>query len=296
METVTFYDVVAGAADLAGVSPDPAAAGGGGFGDLLTEDVGPLTRVMDRLLREGWEFYPWPDLVDVTRAAYRRLWSAAAAYATGDEVYFDVVAGEEGYFRAVAATAAGESPVTHPAKWTVLVLGRLVIDPGVWGIGTVLDVWAQDLRETDSERAARVPFVLRSDGIQVSGSAAGAVVWVEHKRAAPRLRGAAYDATAAYAAGEAVLFANEDFWVCVAATTAGESPVTHAAKWAVQAVPVIFRDFLIKRAWAFWLRRSGAPEEALPADADGWMSLYQEIDRIAGQSGQVQRYRVTNTR
>lgn len=293
MQTVTFRDLVYAVADLVGISPDE--DGAAEFGDVLSTDLMPITRALDALLREGWRHYPFPDLLEIVECAYRELWTSTATYVSGDEVYFNTVEGSEGYFEANQSVSAAQSPVTHPAKWDALEIERLVIDPAEWTLGNVLNIYASDPRDADTERAASLGFVIRSDGIQVQ-SGAGETVWVEHLPVPPRLRGAAWDSTAIYSAGDPVLFENENFWVALDTTAAGESPTTNPELWELQEVPMVFRDYLVQRAHATMLRRDGAHDQAMAQDELGWQALWRERDHVEGQQGQVKRYRVGNTR
>lgn len=291
MQSVSFKDLVYAVADLAGVSPDE----DGGFGDLLTTDLMPITRSLDSLLREAWRFYPFPDTVDIVEAAYRPLWTATDTYADGDEVYFNTVSGEEGYYTANATTTAAQSPVTNPELWDALEITSLIVDPDEWGIGDALDVFKSDPRVAETERAIRVPFAIRTDGIQVA-STAGDTVWVEFKKAVPRLRGNAFDEAATYAVGDAMLYTNEDFYVALGATTAGQSPDTNPELWQKQEVPMVFRNFLVHRAAAIRLKAEGERDQARDAEQDGWEAMYREIDNLEGQSAQIRRWTVTNPR
>lgn len=103
MRTVTFYSVLAGAADLAGLDVT----------DLVQAQLDSLVRKINRRVRKAAGYDRWPELVPTERRLYRDEYAAATAYAaptltTASEVFY-TAAGK--YYQALRA-ATGQVPST----------------------------------------------------------------------------------------------------------------------------------------------------------------------------------------
>lgn len=58
------------------------------------------------------------------------------------------------------------------------------------------------------------------------------------------------------------IYHDGDFWQCKSTTSAGESPTTTPAKWAKQAIPAIFRQYIVRAAVARILPGEGKTDLA----------------------------------
>jgi hypothetical protein len=155
-------------------------------------------------------------------------------------------------------------------------------------IGEVFDV------KTANPRATRQWDSLEWSPLQgriyVEGSSVK--VWVEFRKRRPVLRGSSYSASATYAVGAKVLFTPTggvvNLYECVTATTAGQSPESSAAKWALVEIPKIFEGYMIWSAYAKSLPGEG-DAAGKKADAQGMAGSYLDLecDNVYRQQGQA---------
>jgi len=110
------------------------------------------------------------------------------------------------------------------------------------------------------------------------------------------LTGAVHSATATYAVGQQVYFTTTagvgNFYDCATATSAGESPVSAAAKWTVVEIPYIFGQDLIWSAYADLLDADGQTDKARSARAAARDYYEMEADKLFRQQRQTQPLRV----
>lgn len=195
-------------------------------------------------------------------------WAASTAYTAGSTAGIEpslVRHPDNGRFYA-CITGHTSSSSFDDTKFAVLTPFTRDIDyeqAELEPIGDVRAVWDADPLVTS--HAEPIRFNLHDTGILVRGDQP--IVWVEFRRRRPLLRGAEFDAADTYAVGEQVYFedtdATSDFWQCVSATSAGESPTTHAAKWERLEVPYVLQDFLCQHALSHYLRGQGEAERAV---------------------------------
>lgn len=157
--------------------------------------------------------------------------------------------------------------------------------------GLVRAVYDRDPRKFQNWR--ELDFYAEGDGIRVVD--AGVQVWVEFRRETPLLTGSDYSATATYAIGDQVLFnASGDtlnFYNCLVATTAGESPSTKPSQWELVEIPYIFQTYLVHGALSDALKMDGnhaaagaqnkIAEEALESEQIRQWNLQPQRNRIA---------------
>lgn len=255
MRTVTFKDVVDGVFALAGVTQttaaDPAA--------LLGQVIG----FVNLRVREAWEFAEWPELCPVELRAYRPAYADATTYAAGAEVWFPSEdAALEGYYAARPAPdtpTAGQSPATHPAKWTRLVSFRRYIalaQPGETEIGEALRMFRRDPRVSPAAPGI-LDFELSSEGI-VPPPAAGNRVWLRFRTSPP---------------------------VYSAANYASETPADFP-------LPYVLAAFVQRAAFADFLRMDAKFEEAGRAEAKAYEELERACDVAGASQGQFTSARV----
>lgn len=131
-------------------------------------------------------------------------------------------------------------------------------------------------------------FQISENGIQVPEGPA--TVWLELRTRRSVLTGDAYSATATYAAGDQVYYTASgvgDFYACVSATTAGESPVSAAAKWAIVEIPYIFKQYLVWSAYADLLASDGQVDKAQAAGQSADQYWQMEADKLYRQQSQT---------
>ena len=117
-------------------------------------------------------------------------------------------------------------------------------------IGTVFDVKDGDPRVT--RRWSSLAKRSQLDRTYVVESVASC--WVEFRLRRPRLTGTFYDATLAYAVGDQVYFTTTagvgNFYTCIVAALAGDTPATDTDKWSSVELPLAFEGYLIQAAFA----------------------------------------------
>lgn len=192
-------------------------------------------------------------------------YDAASAYVQGDQVYYSLT---DQFYQLFAVTSTGNLP-TDTANWGVLTpFNRYVAyaQTGQTAFDHVFNAYDRN-PETDG-RARKFTCFLSTRGAQVLEETP--FVWLEYRLRVPNLTGDNFDATATYAEDEQIYFqsgaARGNFYDCVTATTAGESPLTAAAKWSLVEIPFTFRGYLIHGAAEDYLRPNG---ELSVADREG---------------------------
>lgn len=207
---------------------------------------------------------------------------ATTAYAVGDQVYYPLT--DKVYACHTAST--GNAP-TNTSYWGELAAFKRTLpfdQDGQTEIGDVCRVMQADPRikpfwpEED--------FFLNSDGVNVPFCANK--IWVEFRVKTPVLKGDSYDATATYAVGDQMLWTDGDLYDCVTATNAGETPVTHAAKWSLVYLPPSLRQAVCLAAAAdFQATRN--EKDAARLDKMAGEMLDKELDKLLRQQGQMRR-------
>tara|TARA_Y100000593_G_scaffold88607_1_gene171270 strand:+ start:3491 stop:4489 length:999 start_codon:yes stop_codon:yes gene_type:complete len=215
-------------------------------------------------------------------------WVSGTAYGVGDTVHYKV--DDKFYWCYVAHTASGSVTPTDTSKWAELVPFDRYIgleQTGETKIGEVLGVTQKDPDNFTTNK--RYSFTLSPSGIQVLDNVG--TVWVRFRKRRPDLKGDAWSSTTTYAAGDQVYF-SEQLYDANQSTLTGESPTTASTKWDLVEVPYIFQGYLIRGAYADYLRSTGNNELAAQADADAEAVLAVEADKLLRQQGQVERVNV----
>lgn len=120
-------------------------------------------------------------------------------------------------------------------------------------------------------------------------------VWLIFREPAPELKGAAYDASATYAADAQVLYTHSngtsDFWNVLSSTSAGEDPEDTPAKFEKVEIPYAFKRVVENKAFAeYLLVRDREPGLAERTIANG--QLEELVVRTWGQAGQSPQVRM----
>lgn len=213
-------------------------------------------------LRQAWESQDWPDLVRVAQL---------------------VVSESNGLVTAAIPADAGE----------------------------VLECYTGD--PLTSTRVSTLTFRVYDNGTSqylVFGSDPG-TVWAEYRIKRPELVGDVWSPSVAYSIGAQAYFDSGsgtgtavpvagkphygDFYECLAATTAGQSPTTHASKWVRKNVPYVFASYIARGMYADWLRSEMQIEAAQVAEVEAENYLIMEVDKVLRQQKQAGRINMIRT-
>jgi hypothetical protein len=214
-------------------------------------------------------------------------YSNTRAYVPGEIVYYPVT----GRFYACANATTGNLP-TVTNFWGVLAeFDRYVAyeQTGFIALGHVLNAYQRNPRIFSNPE--EVDFVLSENGVQIIDSVTG--VWLRFRLKTPQLTGGVWSASATYAVGAQVYYSSAtlagNFYDCIEATSAGQSPDTHAAKWSIVEIPRIFQRYLEHGAYADYLTAEGQNEKAPLESKRAEMMLAQQSFVLANQQQQRQR-------
>ena len=215
---------------------------------------------------------------------YANDYDATLTYVVGDQVYYPDTGA---FYQMHTAAAAGTAP-TNTAAWGVLteflryVAQEQVLAGGeeAQAIGDVLGVTKKD------PRVHRAPLPLAwtktEAGVWVFEKVPH--VWIEHRRRAPELRGDTFEVGTAYAVGQQVYYEG-DFYECVEATSAGQTPESHAAKWELIEIPIFLERWLVQAGYADSLESEGQKEKAAAEMGEAYAALSEEMMVLGGQEG-----------
>jgi hypothetical protein len=177
--------------------------------------------------------------------------------------------------------------------------------------GEVLNCYDQDPLLTP--KAQPLSYRIYNDGsvVKLVFGSDPSTVWGEYRVKKPELFGDVWKSSLAYSVGAQAYFDSGsatgttmpipgkphygDFWECVEATTAGQSPITHPAKWARKEIPYIFGTFVSRGMYADWLRSELQIEAAQIAEQEAQAMLDLEIDKIFRQQKQSIRINMVRT-
>lgn len=182
---------------------------------------------------------------------------------------------------------------------------------GEYFIEQVFNVWQQS--PAGASYPATAPYEEVMDGTQILGTNGwswngwlytapnwynGAYpVYLYYRREQPSYSGSAYSAMATYAVNDQILFTNSasvmDFWKCVVATSAGQSPDTTAASWERLQLPTVFLKFVTYASYGDYLRMDAQGEKAAAqADPIAEQMFLLEADKLERQSGWLPPFKV----
>ena len=116
-------------------------------------------------------------------------------------------------------------------------------------------------------------------------------IWIHYRKAMPSWTGLTYDSTATYAVGGQVYFNNSsnngDYYKCIVATTAGQSPDTTPTSWQVIPLYESLFQFVLYNAYAQWLMTDGQEDKAESMLAIAESKLADAADKQERQMGFV---------
>lgn len=164
-----------------------------------------------------------------------------------------------------------------------------------------------------TSRTTELSFRLTNDGTtqKLTFLSDPGTVWAEYRIKRPELNGDVFDTGTAYSIGAQAYFDSGsntgtaipiagkphygNFYTCLEATTAGQSPHTHPAKWELISLPYLFAGYVARGAFADWLRSEMQLEAAQAAEADAERVLNETLDIVLRQQGQVNRINMNRT-
>lgn len=125
----------------------------------------------------------------------------------------------------------------------------------------------------------------------VYGSNPANPVYLYYRKQIPNWTGDDYSATATYAVDDQIYFTdsdgNGDYYKCIVATTAGQSPETNPTKWSVLPVYGTFYEPTLYYAFCSWLIADGQQDKAAGIQNMADDKLANEFDRLERQAGDV---------
>jgi len=170
-------------------------------------------------------------------------------------------------------------------------------------LGDVLRIYKHDPQKTKSvteysfkvEGTKAVIRHKRSTGAATSAATLagdGTTAVVKYRKQEPIFTGVVYSGGATYAVGDVIYFGTLDWYKCIDATSAGQSPTTHAAKWTKQEVAYDLSKFTEYRCYVDWLMADGqhSTAEQMMNFADRF--LLDSMDRLERQSNQTENTQI----
>ena len=215
-------------------------------------------------------------------------WESGKAYALGDTIKYTTDG--EHYWCILSHTSSSSVTPTSSSYWTKLIAFDRYIayeQTGETKIGEFLALHKKDPRNLSANK--EYSYKLTGLGAHVVSGITQA--WVKGRKQRPELSGDTYSSTSTYSSGDQVYY-NGNFYDSNASVAVSESPTSAASKWDIVQVPYIFQGYLIRGAYADYLRATGNNELATQADADAEAMLIIESDKLLRQQGQVKRLNV----
>lgn len=196
------------------------------------------------------------------------------------------------------------NPLAQVVSWSQL---------GESKIEQVFNVWRQS--PYGAGYPVTAPYEETPDGIQTLGTNGWAwngwlytypswyngsyPVYLYYRKQIPTFAGNAYSSGSSYAVDTTVLYTDANsvmnWWKCVSATSAGQSPDTNPTKWEVQTLPGNFLKFVSYAALADFYRMDGQPQKAQDADRLADEMFMLEADKLERQSGWLPPMKVSNS-
>ena len=175
----------------------------------------------------------------------------------------------------------GPGPDDEPDYWEEISAFNHQVDyeqDGETAIGAVFAAWDKDPRVYADAQQLR--YKLRRDGISFAPGIEVTSVWLEFRPRARDFAAEIYDAAAAYAVGDLIYYTDGEVWKCLVATTAAQTPESHAAKWELVEFPEFLARAVKAGALADWLSGDEKPD-----NADKWEGQF--TDRLEAQVWQI---------
>ena len=225
---------------------------------------------------------------DVSESPSGDDWESGKAYVLGDRAKYTTDG--EHYWCINAHTSSSSITPASSSYWTQLIAFNRYLayeQTDETKIGEFLSLTKKDPRNFSANK--EYSFELTALGANVVSDVN--TVWVKGRKHRPLLTGDNYSADNTYATGVQVYFEG-NFYDANASVAVNESPTTASSKWDLVELPYIFQGYLIRGAYADYLRATGNNELAMPADGDAEAVLMIESDKLLRQQGQVKRLNV----
>lgn len=130
--------------------------------------------------------------------------------------------------------------------------------------------------------------VVNSAGVSITTQMANPI-FLYYRKAPPTFSGSTYSASATYAVNDQIYFTNAagtaDYWKCIVATTAGQSPDTTAASWEVLDIPDSIFWPSVYQAFGDWLTSDGQGDKAIAAYQIAQTKLDDICEKQSRQQG-----------
>lgn len=125
----------------------------------------------------------------------------------------------------------------------------------------------------------------------IYGSNPANPVFLFYRRLLPDYTGDTFDATATYAVDDQVYFVDSDgdgdYYKCLVATIAGQSPESTPLSWSVLPIYATFFQFIVYQAFGDWLLSDGQMDKGNGAYSIAEDKMANEFDRLERQMGTV---------
>lgn len=129
------------------------------------------------------------------------------------------------------------------------------------------------------------------------GAPPNSPIYIYYRQVCPSYTGSIYDATATYAVDDQIYFTTSagvgNFYKCLVATTAGQSPSTTASSWAVIPIYTTFVNYATYMVYADWLTQDGAMDKAQAAYAIAQDRMDTQLDVFERQMQSMSPMTVT---
>jgi hypothetical protein len=140
----------------------------------------------------------------------------------------------------------------------------------------------------------QAPYRITDHGVRVPGDPA--LACFRYRVACPVLEGDPWDAEATYDPNDQVYYTDQrgvgNFFNCLLATAAGESPGVRPDAWRLIEIPYIFQNFLTWGTHADWLELDGQADKAGAAALRAFEMLTLEFDKVERQQRQTEPWTV----
>lgn len=213
-------------------------------------------------------------------------WDSTADYEAGDRVYYPPTGL---YYQCHSDTTAQQAP-TDTDYWGALAIFVKDIDPdqtGQTAIGMVEGVYGADPRLDPNARA--IAYYETQGGIIVTGD--HPEPWLHFKEPTPEYTGTDWSATATYAAADQMYFSDGDYYQCLSATSAGESPTTHPTKWQRLDYPTWLRGPVAQYVYGEMLKAGGNRQTGNLEQAAAEKAIRRQMEAVQQQQRNVLKVR-----
>lgn len=158
----------------------------------------------------------------------------------------------------------------------------------------------RDLNPKAREDSVEVSWWLSENGIQLETSLTS--VWIFYRKHAPRLTGNLYSKATGtnYAIGDQAYDNSKgNFYTALEAITGDgttdNSPNAEPSKWSLVEIPDVLRHYLIRGAYADYLRHNEQMDQSHPAERDAQAALAHEVSMLESIQGQNVRYELSGS-